>query len=267
MVSGVMVVQKNFRSITSELVLAVDEDIQAIKSSGGSDRVGVHAGEYCGEVGDGRFIYKFILDSELFVPTDTPGRLQVGNSFYEVTIVSIEEQMREVGIAVIPKSKLHEKLVFIDERIAWFGSLNVLSQSRSTESMMRFAQHGFVSRLMECSGASSILRDEERRRDKLLSRLEEALSAQVGTPICPMHGVPMGLKTGKHGPFFGCPKHQEENCKETVNIPREILKSAVQEWSLLCSECGQPLNLVFSRSGHPFLGCSSYPNCKWTTSL
>ncbi len=36
---------KNFRSITSELILAVDEEIQAIKSSGGSDRVGVHAGE------------------------------------------------------------------------------------------------------------------------------------------------------------------------------------------------------------------------------
>jgi hypothetical protein len=91
MVSGVMVVQKNFRSITSELILAVDEEIRAIKSSGGSDRVGVHAGEHCGEVGDGRFIYKFILDSELLVPTDTPGRLQVGNSSYEVAIVSIED--------------------------------------------------------------------------------------------------------------------------------------------------------------------------------
>ena len=68
MVSGVMVVQKNFRSITSELILAVDEEIRAIKSSGGSDRVGVHAGKYCGEVGDGRFIYKFILDSELLCP-------------------------------------------------------------------------------------------------------------------------------------------------------------------------------------------------------
>jgi len=184
-------------------------------------------------------------------------------------MANIEEQMREAGVGVIPKSRLHEKLVFIDETIAWFGSLNVLSQSRSTESMMRFADPGFVSRLMECTGASSILREEERRRrrTKLLSRLEETLTIHVGTPVCPVHGVDMVLKTGKYGPFFGCPKYQEENCKKTANIPRELLKSAVQEWSLLCPECGQPISLVFSRGGHPFLGCVGYPDCKWTASL
>ncbi len=187
----------------------------------------------------------------------------------DIAMASIEEQMREVGIAVVPKRGLHEKLVFIDGRIAWFGSLNVLSQSRSTEFMMRFAEPGFVSRLMECSGASSMLREEDRRRRsaKLLSRLEETVGAQFGGPVCPMHGVAMVLKSGKYGPFFGCPKYQGENCKETVSIPREILKSAVQEWSLLCPECGQPINLVFSRGGHPFLGCAGYPDCKWTASL
>lgn len=187
----------------------------------------------------------------------------------DIAMESIEEQMKEVGIAVVPKRGLHEKLVFIDEKIAWFGSLNVLSQSRSTESMMRFAEPVFVSRLMECSGALTILREEERRRRsaKLLSRLEETLIAQVGNPVCPVHGVVMVLKTGKYGPFFGCPKYQGENCKETVNIPRELLKSAVQEWNLLCPECGQPLNLAFSRAGHPFLGCSGYPDCRWTSSL
>ncbi len=187
----------------------------------------------------------------------------------DVAMANIEEQMREAGVGVIPKSRLHEKLVFIDETIAWFGSLNVLSQSRSTESMMRFADPGFVSRLMECTGASSILREEERRRrrTKLLSRLEETLTIHVGTPVCPVHGVDMVLKTGKYGPFFGCPKYQEENCKKTANIPRELLKSAVQEWSLLCPECGQPISLVFSRGGHPFLGCVGYPDCKWTASL
>ncbi len=187
----------------------------------------------------------------------------------DISMASIEEQMREVGIAVIPKRGLHEKLVFIDERVAWFGSLNVLSQSRSTEFMMRLAEPDFVTRLMECTGASSILREEERRRRraKLLSRLEETLSAKVGSPVCPVHGVAMALRSGKYGPFFGCPKYQDENCKETVNIPRAILESAVQEWSLLCSECGYPLTLVFSRSGHPFLGCSGYPDCKWTASL
>lgn len=172
----------------------------------------------------------------------------------------LEAQMRDAGVDVVPKSRLHEKLVFIDENVAWFGSLNILSQRTSTELMLRMAEPGFARRLMECTGAISILQKQEQQRktQTRLVALEQALKARVEFPICNLCGETTVLKTGKYGPFFGCPNYASGRCSFTSKVSRNVLSAAVSDLDLKCGKCEGPLELKFGRRG-PFVKCSRCP--------
>ncbi|NLG68260.1 MAG: AAA family ATPase [Firmicutes bacterium] len=67
--------------------------------------------------------------------------------------VGLHQELARIGVRIVPRSNLHEKLAVIDGRVAWFGSLNILSHSRSTEWMMRFGDPPVVQRLAEVTGA------------------------------------------------------------------------------------------------------------------
>jgi len=49
----------------------------------------------------------------------------------------MEKQLSEIGVVVMHKMRMHEKLVFIDDDITWSGSLNPLSFSNTQEVMER----------------------------------------------------------------------------------------------------------------------------------
>ena len=49
----------------------------------------------------------------------------------------MEKQLSEIGVVVVHKMRMHEKLVFIDDDITWSGSLNPLSFSNTQEVMER----------------------------------------------------------------------------------------------------------------------------------
>lgn len=96
-----------------------------------------------------------------------------------------EKQLSDIGVVVIHKLRMHEKLVFIDEDLTWSGSLNPLSFSNTQEIM-------------------------ERRRSKKvyadyfqILRLQELLGIQ-GTPEsqCPICGAEMIAAEGKDQPFY-----------------------------------------------------------------
>jgi len=57
-------------------------------------------------------------------------------------------QMSKVGVKVLRRKGLYEKLAFVDRKIAWFGSLNILSHSQSSELMIRFSQPDLTARLI-----------------------------------------------------------------------------------------------------------------------
>lgn len=51
---------------------------------------------------------------------------------------NLEQQLQDIGVSVHHNGNMHEKLIFVDQGIAWSGSLNVLSYTgRTTEFMMR----------------------------------------------------------------------------------------------------------------------------------
>jgi len=58
--------------------------------------------------------------------------------------IAAEELLRDVGVKLIHKRGMHEKLAFLDEGILWSGSLNPLSFSRTQEVMERRASIAVV---------------------------------------------------------------------------------------------------------------------------
>ena len=52
------------------------------------------------------------------------------------------------GIAVIEKSRIHQKFAVVDERVVWYGSINLLSYGGSEESIMRLESATIASELL-----------------------------------------------------------------------------------------------------------------------
>ncbi|MHB8928814.1 MAG: AAA domain-containing protein [Bacillota bacterium] len=181
---------------------------------------------------------------------------------------TLSSQLSEAGVKVIWRRELHEKLAFIDGKTAWFGSLNILSQSRSTEQMLRFSQQGIVSHLLEVSGVVALISREDKRaqQQSRLRALAASISRHMETPRCPECGAKMELRTGKYGPFFGCTNFGTTECKGVVKVPQKALELAVEDLDLECPEHGRTVVLKRGKNGF-FLGCNRYPDCKWTSSL
>lgn len=53
-------------------------------------------------------------------------------------------ELRELGVEVQFCARLHQKIAIIDNRIAWHGSLNLLCDNPSKDSMMRFTDTATV---------------------------------------------------------------------------------------------------------------------------
>jgi hypothetical protein len=50
---------------------------------------------------------------------------------------AVVSQLQSIGVTVIQRSKTHQKIAIIDDRICWEGSLNLLSHSDTLEHMRR----------------------------------------------------------------------------------------------------------------------------------
>ncbi len=100
-------------------------------------------------------------------------------------IREIEKQLSEIGVTVIHKLRMHEKLVFIDDDITWSGSLNPLSFSNTQE-------------IMERRKSKTVLMDYFQ-----ILRLQE-LRAVQGTPEskCPICGEEMIAAEGADQPYY-----------------------------------------------------------------
>jgi superfamily II DNA or RNA helicase len=58
------------------------------------------------------------------------------------------EQLKQGGIKVIHKPKIHQKFAIIDQNVVWFGSVNFLSFGSSEESIMRLESYEIASELL-----------------------------------------------------------------------------------------------------------------------
>ncbi|MCE9553993.1 MAG: AAA family ATPase [Planctomycetes bacterium] len=106
--------------------------------------------------------------------------------------------LEAIGVAIDLRSAIHEKVVLIDNRIAWFGSLNPLSHTPHTSELM--------ARVVDPGLALHIARvlSVRRRSDE---EWERGAAAEAENPRCEKCGGWSVLVHGKFGPFFRCVNH------------------------------------------------------------
>ncbi len=72
-----------------------------------------------------------------------------------VIIYRILDSLKKEGINLIFKSNIHQKFAIIDQRIVWYGSINLLSFGNSEESIMRLESSNVANELIKSLNLNS----------------------------------------------------------------------------------------------------------------
>lgn len=195
-----------------------------------------------------------------------------GGGTEEVT--ELVEELRNLGIVVDLRARMHEKFAILDRRILWHGSLNILSHRDTHESMLRIESRA------ACAQVARFLSTPVGGRDEETTGL-----ADVENPSCPECGAGTVWKMGRYGIWFEC---EDPDCDGKVDHGRRRGRhrrggerdatgstrgrggdrSGVDFRGRPCPRagCGGRLRRRNGRYG-PFLGCSNYPRCRYTENL
>ncbi|MBT6638574.1 MAG: AAA family ATPase [Candidatus Marinimicrobia bacterium] len=170
------------------------------------------------------------------------------------------DALEAIGCVVDTRWSIHQKVIIIDEKILWYGSLNPLSHTSRTDEIM--------SRIDNPEAASqmglflSINPDSAEKEGSLLTKKEN--------PSCPACKSRTTYRTGRYGPYWSC---EECDWKESLNRPfnKQSEKLVISPENLSkevpsCPLCEKKMVLRRGRFGN-FYGCSGYPNCKGTEKL
>jgi phosphatidylserine/phosphatidylglycerophosphate/cardiolipin synthase-like enzyme len=124
--------------------------------------------------------------------------------------------LRHWGLIVVPKKAMHEKLVFIDDDVAWVGSLNPLSFSNTREIMQRLR--------------SRKIADDFRRT----LQLDIAFSSyEQGETSCPICGAEIALAEGDRGTY--------RRCVVPGCYARSLTDPPLRSGKMACHTCGGEL--------------------------
>jgi hypothetical protein len=127
---------------------------------------------------------------------------------------ALEATLSEWGITVIHKHHMHEKLVFIDDRVLWAGSLNPLSFSDTQE-------------VMERRASPEVVADYAKTL-----RLADMLALyEAGQAKCPICGSELMPAEGRQDPFYW--RCVQEDCHA-----RRIDQPAPKDGKITCNNCG-----------------------------
>lgn len=195
---------------------------------------------------------------KLYVVTRPPQE-QVGQ--LETMGQEMVRELKKLGVEIVLKKHLHEKLAIVDKRIIWHGSLNILSHRNTSELMARFfATPSWTSTLLNICGVSIDKIDRAGYVDKKLKELND-----VGVGRCP-RGHKMVVRHGRYGVFVSCSEYPR--CQTTVQADEGIVAAVYGEEYMRCEKCGSEMNIKFSpKNRSRFLGCSTYPTCRFTRPL
>src|SRR5215469_4670911 len=163
------------------------------------------------------------------------------------------EGLKQIKAQVVERRGLHQKFAFIDRKVAWEGSLNILSQSagRTTEHMRRLPFAKTCDELIELHQLGSDAEVDPGSRAKIRTDRK-----------CEVHHTEMVLVPGPYGLFLGCQEYPRCNVHYRIDQGEQIRTDAK------CpgkdgKTCDQTLFAVRGRYG-VYLKCLS-PGCNSTS--
>ncbi len=193
-----------------------------------------------------------------------------GGTTNEVT--ELVRKLRELGVTVDLRRRMHEKFAIIDDHILWHGSLNILSHRDTHESMLRLPGRAACSLMARFNSTPASRRDEPR-----------PLHA-AENPACPVCDGAMIWNSGRYGIYFEC---EDSGCNgkldtrsrsqprapvlRTPGVDKQGPPQTDRGRPRAARPCPQPgcdgrLRERTGRRGR-FLGCSNYPACRYTENL
>jgi hypothetical protein len=60
----------------------------------------------------------------------------------------MQEYIENLNIGIMLKSNIHQKFAIMDEKIVWYGSINLLSYGSAEESIMRLESINIANELL-----------------------------------------------------------------------------------------------------------------------
>lgn len=173
----------------------------------------------------------------------------------------VAAELESIGVVVLLfKGMVHRKIAVIDRRIVWEGSLNILSQRDSKESMRRFDGKETADQVM------SFL-----RLDKNIGKIGENNICHC--EYCDKPGSWYWTDKGLYGVWTFClngmhkkgspPKTETEikKKKKELTILRNSAKKKTSDGTPICQLHDVTMVKRKSRFGE-FWGCPKYPRCK-----
>lgn len=170
-----------------------------------------------------------------------------------------------IGCVIDCRRDIHQKIVLIDNKVVWHGSLNALSHAyRTEESMTRVVNEGLAQTV--AANMSKLRVSPERAASTV---------ADAENPRCPECGsrtVYAVARRGRRREFFYC----EADCGWRESLwktqrrgntrTRQSEQSDLPKNGPPCPECGAASKLRSGRYG-PFYGCARFPDCKGVVNL
>ena len=199
---------------------------------------------------------------------------------------SIIDELKKMGIDVIIASekvklhnKLHEKCALIDDDVFFYGSLNILSQSDSSETMMAIKSKPIINNLVKEFKINTIIQMYENPQMKtnvhekqngneksqfIIDKIEVALRNETKIDNCPNCQSSFVLMADKENLYWCCPVDLKKGFDIRRNIPQHLIETTVHNLKISCPKCNNGhLRYKIGKYG-PFLSCNQYPACKNT---
>jgi hypothetical protein len=172
------------------------------------------------------------------------------------------DQLRGLGANIDLRARMHEKIAFIDGRILWLGSLNILSHRDTSECMIRLTGETACHELFDFVSWASGMKNRSRA------------PCEPENPRCPMCGAGTTLKSGRFGVYFECvtacggkvdPRRRPSRVPSGRRSERSTKSGGKRAAVRPCPRAGCGGQLV-QRNGRfgSFLGCTRYPRCRHT---
>ena len=121
------------------------------------------------------------------------------------------DALEGIGCIVDCRARIHQKVILIDNKTVWHGSLNALSHAHVTEeSMTRVVNEGVA------QAVAAAMAKRRYSREKATS-----LVAQAENPRCEQCAARTVYAEGRHGPYFYCENRSADGgCDWSVNMMR-----------------------------------------------
>ncbi len=162
------------------------------------------------------------------------------------------DALEGLGVVVDCRKRIHEKIVLIDNRIVWSGSLNPLSHTSRTDE--------FMSRAVNPDYAEKVAAFISKRPGGHTA-VPGPSAVEAENPRCPSCSSRTFYAEGRYGPYFSC--EDDRHCRWKASAASAFAGADCARDGGPCPLCGRPTTLRQGRWG-PFYGCTDYPACDGT---